>query len=363
MPNLVARTALRARNVALTAFRPDQPQFGRTPKDLVWACGRCELWRYRSKRPMLSPPLVFVFSLVSRSYIIDLQPGNSFVERLQAAGFDVWLVDWAPASAADAADTLADYVEDYLPAALTHVLQTAQTDDVNLLGYCSSGLLTLMYAASRADAPVRSLANIATPIDFSAWPALARLATMRAFHLDAVLDDDGNVPPWAIRQLFRLLRPTGDLHEGLGLLEHGWNDRYTATHRAMRRWGDDHVPFPGAAARQVLDDLIRDNALVSDTFRLRGRRVSLRDVRLPMLSVVAQRDHIVPPEVAGPIEHLVRSNRHQVLRLDAGHIGMVVGRSAASRTVPEIVSFIQRHTDRPAPAGRPVAVPTSTRRT
>ncbi len=38
--------------------------------------------------------LLIVFSLFSRSYIMDLRPGNSFVERLLAAGFDVYLLDW-----------------------------------------------------------------------------------------------------------------------------------------------------------------------------------------------------------------------------------------------------------------------------
>jgi polyhydroxyalkanoate synthase len=30
---------------------------------------------------------------LSRSYVLDLSPGNSFIERSLAAGFDVYLLD------------------------------------------------------------------------------------------------------------------------------------------------------------------------------------------------------------------------------------------------------------------------------
>jgi polyhydroxyalkanoate synthase subunit PhaC len=85
----VERNALRARNgIRLTAgVRP--PDVGLTAKDIVWRKGRTDLWRYRSEQIRVSPPLLIVYSLFNRSYILDLQPGNSFVEHLLNAGFDV----------------------------------------------------------------------------------------------------------------------------------------------------------------------------------------------------------------------------------------------------------------------------------
>jgi polyhydroxyalkanoate synthase subunit PhaC len=68
----VERNALRARNGLKLAAGIDRPQLGLSPKDLVWSSGRCELWRYRNDAVRLSPPLVIVFSLVSRSYVLDL---------------------------------------------------------------------------------------------------------------------------------------------------------------------------------------------------------------------------------------------------------------------------------------------------
>ena len=60
----------------------------------MWRSGRTELWRYRSDPVSVSPSLLIVYSLFNRSYILDLQPGNSFVEHLLNAGFDVYMLDW-----------------------------------------------------------------------------------------------------------------------------------------------------------------------------------------------------------------------------------------------------------------------------
>ncbi|MFZ2178596.1 MAG: alpha/beta hydrolase, partial [Rhodococcus sp. (in: high G+C Gram-positive bacteria)] len=89
----VERNALRARNGIRMAAGLSRPEVGQTPKDVVWRQGRSELWRYRNDDVRVSPPLLIVFSLFSRSYILDLQRGNSFVEQLLAAGFDVYLLD------------------------------------------------------------------------------------------------------------------------------------------------------------------------------------------------------------------------------------------------------------------------------
>jgi poly(3-hydroxyalkanoate) synthetase len=96
-----------------------------------------------------APPLFIVFSLVSRSYVLDLTPGNSFVEHLTDAGFDVFLLDWGVPDERDAHNLLEDYVAGYLPAAIDRAREVAGCDDVNMLGYCFGGVLALLYAASR----------------------------------------------------------------------------------------------------------------------------------------------------------------------------------------------------------------------
>jgi polyhydroxyalkanoate synthase subunit PhaC len=341
----VERNALRARNGIKLAAGVDRPRLGQSPRDLVWSSGRCELWRYRSDAVSLTPPLLIVFSLVSRSYVLDLRPGNSFVEHLLSAGFDVFLLDYAPADERHADERLEDHADDYLPEAVRQTCKAAGTDTVNLFGYCFGGVLALLYGARHPDAPLRSLTVMATPVDFSQWGLWAEMAREGRIDVDSVLDETGNVPPGVIRQAFRLLKPTGDVRQYATLLDNVWNDEYVSAYQAMTTWSNDHVPFPGAAARQSLEMLVRENAFMTDSVRLDGERISLRDIRWPMLTVIAERDHIVPEPVAAPLPDLVGAEENDVLRLSAGHIGLVVGRTAAKVTIPRIIEFLRKRSD------------------
>jgi polyhydroxyalkanoate synthase len=341
----VERNALRARNGVKLVAGIDRPKLGQTPKDLVWSSGQAQLWRYRSDSVSLRPPLLIVFSLVSKSYILDLQPGNSFVEHLQAAGLDVFLLDWREADERFASERLEDYADWYLPEAVRRTCEAAGSDTVNLFGYCFGGVLALLYAAHHPDAPLRSLSVMATPVDFSRFDLGRELADEHRLPIDDLLDDNGNVPATAVRQFFRLLKPTGEARQYATLLENVWNDDYVTAYQAMTGWSEDHVPFPGEAARQTLSMLVRDNAFMSDRLRLGGENVSLRDITVPVLTVLAERDHIVPEPVACPLPELVGSEDNETLRLKAGHVGLIVGRSAAKVTIPRIIEFLKARSE------------------
>jgi polyhydroxyalkanoate synthase len=346
----VERNALRARNGIKLVAGVDRPGVGLTPKDVVWQRGRSQLWHYRNEDVRYSPPLLVVFSLVSRSFILDLTPGNSFVEQLLAAGFDVYLIDWGEPDERDAQNRLEDYVDDYIPAAVQRVLELSGCEEVNLFGYCFGGDLTLLYAAHHPDAPVRSLTVLATPVDFTHMGPLADIFRVGGLDVDDVLDDNGNVPPQVVVQGFRTLKPTAEVSRYVTLWERLWSDEYVASYQAMTGWSDDHVPFPGAAARETVQMLVRDNGMVTDRLAVGGDPVHLRDVRMPFLTVRANRDHIVPPEATAPLIDLVGSEDKHELRLDAGHMGLVVGRTAARTTVPTILDFLRRRSDERAAA-------------
>jgi polyhydroxyalkanoate synthase subunit PhaC len=129
------------------------------------------------------------------------------------------------------------------------------------------------------------------------------------------------------------------------LWERLWNDEYVASYQAMTGWSDDHVPFPGAAAEETVRMLVRDNGMLTDRLTVGGDPVHLGDIRVPFLTVRANRDHIVPPDATAPLIDLVGSPDKHELCLDAGHMGLVVGRTAARTTVPTIIDFVRRRSD------------------
>lgn len=340
----VGRNLLRARNGLKHVTGIDRPQVGRTPKDVVWTRDRAQLWRYRSDAVTSPTPVLIVMSLVSRSYVLDLHPGASFVAALRDAGFDVHLLDWGVPDERDADNGLTTYVDELLPEAVDQVLAGTGAERVSLIGYCYGGLLTLLLGAAHPDLPVASLTTMATPVDFDQMGLLGRMLQGGRLDPDDLLDETGNVPAEVVRNAFRVLKPTADLAQYAVLWEKLWDDRQMEAFQVMGQWTRDHVPFPGRAYRETAG-MVADAALLRDDVRLDGQRVSLRDLTWPLLNVVAAQDHIVPRAAALPVVALVGAQQTRTLEVPAGHVGLVMGKAAATTTLPGIVAWLRQHDD------------------
>jgi polyhydroxyalkanoate synthase subunit PhaC len=350
----VDRSLLRARNGIKHAAGVNRAKVGLSPKEVVWERDKAQLWRYHNSKITRTPPVLIVMSLVSRSYILDLRPGNSFVEHLLNAGYDVLLLDWGVPDESDSQNTIETYVDDYLPMAVAAACHEAGSDSVTLIGYCLGGVLAALYVAGQPEAPVRNLVTVATPVDYTKLGVVAGLVRRGRMDPARVVDSTGNVPADAIRNVFRLRKPTADWVQYANLWENLWNDEYLEGYQAMNQWNNDHVPFPGAAMEQMVRELIRENRLEKGTLRLGGRKVALKGITVPLLNVIAERDDIVPIASARPLRDLVGSKDAENLTLAAGHVGLLAGRKAATETLPAIVEWLDRHSGR---LRRPRAVP------
>ena len=341
------RSARRVRNGVRYLTGIGRAPVGGTPKDTVWTEGKVQLWRYRSDRRSVQTPLLFVHSLVSRSYVFDLAPGNSVVETMLDRGFDVFLIDWGVPDELEASNTLETYVDGHLPVIVRAVTEVSGSRDVNVFGYCFGGVLSLLYVAGHPHDPVRSLAVMATPVDFAEMGPMSSM--LRGGHIDPadLLDDTGNLPADVVLSSFRILQPTADVSAYVNLWQHLWDDDYVLAHDVMTRWGTDHIPFPGTCFLQVAELLTRSNLLATGRVPLGGRVVDLADITVPFLSIVAERDHIVPPGSVAPLTALVGSSDVQEMRLPSGHVGVVIGRAAERSNLPAMASWLL-HTSDPA---------------
>jgi polyhydroxyalkanoate synthase subunit PhaC len=338
----VGRGVRRGWNLTRHVLRIDRAEMGQSPRDLVWSRDKVTLWRYRSQQRSLQPPLLLVHSLVSRSYVFDLQPGNSFVEQLLAEGFDVFLLDWGVPDEAEAHNSLETYVDDYIPAAVSVVDRLGSGHGVTVFGYCFGGLLAVLYAAGHPSDPVRNLLVMATPADFGQMPQAMRGVGSGKVDPEDLIDDTGNLPAATVRSSFQLLRPTADLATYADFWENLHDDGFLTTYQAMTTWSREHIPFPGDAFRQSVA-LGDSNALARNDVHLGGRHVDLRNITVPFLNVIAERDHIVPPPATEVLTGLVGSADASELRLPAGHVGLIVGGGARRRSIPAMAAWMAEH--------------------
>jgi hypothetical protein len=82
--------------------RAQRVKKGATPSSVVYEEDRLKLLHYDTDTaPTHRTPLVVVFALVNRPYILDLKPGRSVVSHFVKRGFDTYLIDWGSPSYAD----------------------------------------------------------------------------------------------------------------------------------------------------------------------------------------------------------------------------------------------------------------------
>jgi poly[(R)-3-hydroxyalkanoate] polymerase subunit PhaC len=350
MLDVVARQLYRTRNGLAYLAGTLEPRLAQTPRDLVWQLDKGRLWRYRSDDRRVRPPLLIVHSLVSRSYILDLMPGNSFIEFLRDEGFDVFLLDWVPADPADAENTLETYVDHYVPRAMAAALEEAGAEELTVIGYCFAGIVTLLLAAAHPELPIRNLVTLTTPCDYTEMGFMSKMFFEGRLDPEDVIDERGLVPATAMDEGFQSLKPTDRITQRVNLLQNLDNEKWVLGFAAMNKWARDQVAFPGAAFRQTVDVLIRRNALMDGVVPFGRGEVRLEDITCPFLSVYCEQDTIVPAKSTEPLVGLIGSPDAGELRLQSGHVGLVAGRQSARVARPQIVDWIRRHSETPARA-------------
>src|SRR3954463_10319585 len=342
----VERSYLRARNGIRYVRGTHRPKLGATPKDVVWKRRNAELWRYKAATVRYGPPVLIIHSLVSRSYILDLRPGNSLVENWTKAGLDVFMLDWGVPDELDADNDLARYVDWYLPRAIAAVQRETGSEEVTLVGYCLGGVMAALYAAKYEDAPVRNLVLMATPINFQEMGAMVSALREGRMNPGDLIDETGNVPADVLYSGFYMQAPTVEIAQKATLLENLWNDQFVEGFQAMAQWSRDHVPFPGAAFRDLVYELIRKNALMTGSMLVGDRRIDLADARGDVLVAVAERDNVVPLAASTPAMGLVGDPEHrEEMRLPGGHVTFGTGRSAVKVTQPKLAQWIIDRSD------------------
>ncbi|MDQ3972754.1 MAG: alpha/beta fold hydrolase, partial [Actinomycetota bacterium] len=186
---------------------------GPSPRRLVWSRDKTRLYRYESTAGVRhAVPVLLVYALILRPYILDLVPGRSLVEFLLGQGFDVYLLDWGVPDADDRGVGIDDYVLDVLPEAVEQVLTCSSADRVTLVGHCQGGTMSAIYAALFPSRSVRNLVLLAAPVDFSppqpgllgAWTWLTRQrAVVPSLLAEAAGEAPAALPAVAVRAATR----------------------------------------------------------------------------------------------------------------------------------------------------------------
>ena len=325
---------------------------GQTPRQAIWRLNKATLYRYTPVKPAEErhrTPLLLIFALMNKSSILDLRPGNSFVEHMVNKGYDLYLLDWGIPGPEDAHLDLGDYVLEYIPRAIRKMKQVSGSETFNLLGWCIGAMLSTLYASLRGHSEgLRSLILLTAPLDFTDKEqiSLARMTDERYFDVDRVLQAFGNMPAGLIDYGAKMLKPVENFVGGYTrLLDNLDNPKVVESWHAMNTWVNDAIPLPGGAYRQFIVDFYRGNKLMNGTLSIRGEKVDLKELKASLLNVIAEDDHITPPCQSARLMEKVGSADKLELRVPGGHIGVMAGSGASKGTWPKVESWIAARSD------------------
>lgn len=331
-----------ARNIkGLEYFTSPAPAVGATAKDVLIERGTMRLNHYH---PLVDDvyrvPVLLVMATTNRGFIFDMVPGQSLVEFLLRAGFDVFMLEWEPPRSHEKTLTLESYTLDFLPRAIERIMAETGEPDVSVVGYCFGGVLSLIYAALHAEGPLANLATFTTPVDFHRMEMFQAWADKRFFDVDRLVETFGNVPGEMLYSSFDMLRPAARAAGNVRLFDNLWDDEYVSSFRMFERWTNDALPLAGEYFRQTTKRLMWDNALLHGTLDVGGRRVDLGAITIPFLHLAAEHDHIVPREASAPLLGMIGADDKHEIVLKGGHVSLVAGPNAVRRMWPALADWL-----------------------
>ncbi|MFB6202327.1 MAG: class III poly(R)-hydroxyalkanoic acid synthase subunit PhaC [Halorhabdus sp.] len=323
-------------------------EVGQTPADVVYEENKLELLHYDPEAAGIDVPeeeredvpILVVYALINKPYILDLQPNRSVVRRLLEAGHDVYLIDWNEPSRLDQHLTLDDYVNRYIDNCVDTVRERSGQDSINVLGYCMGGTMSVMYTALHA-AKVNALGLMATGLYFEeSGGVLERWGDEEYYDPQQVIETFGNVPSEFLDEGFALMDPIDNyVTKYVRFVENLDNENFVKNFARMERWLDEGVDVAGATYAQFLADIYQGNKLYKNELYLGDEHVDIENIDMPVLQIVGEYDHLVPPSASKPFNDVIPSTDTEIIEYATGHVGMAVSSSTHEDVWPQVAEW------------------------
>ena len=276
---------------SFSRLREEDIQIGVTPKEEVYREDKVVLYRFTPKvEHSLNIPILIVYALVNRPYIVDLQEGRSLVANLLNLGMDVYITDWGYPSRSDRFLTLDDYINGYINNCVDVVRDRHNLEQINLLGICQGGAFSLCYSSIYPE-KVKNLITMVTPVDFHIKEGLLNVwggSTLgsQALDVDLMVDTLGNIPGDFMNLEFLLLKPFQlGIQKYIDLLDTIESEDKLLNFLRMEKWIFDSPDQAGEAYRQFMKDFYQGNKLIKGEVEIGEKRVNLENIRIPILNI------------------------------------------------------------------------------
>lgn len=289
-------------------------------------------------------PLLIIPPWINKFYVLDLSAERSFVRWAVEQGHTVFMVSWVNPDKSHSHLGWEDYASLGIDFALRTVEECTGEKDINVVGYCIGGTLlaaALGAMAQEGDERVVSATLMASQVDFTHAGELKLFADEdQIAALEQAMEARGFLEGSAMASVFNMLRARD-------LIWPYMVNNYLLGKEPLPfdllYWNSDSTRMTPTNHSYYLRTFYLENGLASGRASLRGKVISLKDVKTPVYCVSASDDHISPARsvfegaklFGGPVELVMGSS---------GHIAGIVNPPAAGkyeyRTAPvDVESF------------------------
>ena len=329
-----------------------------TPGKVVFRNHLIELIQYAPSTATVYPePLLIVTSCIMKYYILDLSPANSMVRYLVDQGYTVFIISWRNPDASDRDLGMQDYLQMGVLDAMGAVKARTGAARIHAMGYCLGGTFLAIVAAALGQRDAQPHRRAARPSqrrrheDAAGLDQLPELASVTLLAAQTDFSEPGELGVFIdddqLNTLRQAMARTGYLSgrqmagsfQFLNSRDLVWS-RHTRRYllgqdevgNDMMSWNADHTRLPERMHNEYLSSLFLNNALASGNYRVAGVRVTLADIKAPMLVVGTVRDHVSPWRSVYQIHRLTDTPITFILAAGGHNAGIVSEPGHAGRS-------------------------------
>ncbi len=293
-------------------------QFDRrkTDNNIIWQDGSTRVIDYCNEPKNNLPSLVFIPSLINKSYILDLDEGSSLVRYFAKLGYKVYLIDFT-----EPLENELDLGFDNYKQKITKAIQdTCKLNPVITIGYCLGGVFSCS---------INSLNNIigqiliATPWDFS------HLNNPLIFsNFTYLLESMDKVPPAMVQLFFSYLNPTR-IWDKFCQFSNSSNQEEIDKFLKVEQWINDGISLTKKFGQEATH-MITNNSL----------DIQLEACKTPCLIINGSEDNIAPISSSMPL--YARLANKEILVEKTGHIGLIISKLSQEKIWPKMEKWIAK---------------------
>jgi polyhydroxyalkanoate synthase len=127
----------------------------------------------------------------------------------------------------------------------------------------------------------------------------------------------------------------------VNLYENVEDEDFVENFARMESWLGDGIDVAGQTFVEFIEDIYQEDKLMQNELTLGGEHVDIENIDMPVLQIVAEYDHLIPPEASKPFNDAVPSDDKTILEFPTGHIGMSVSSKSHAELWPDVCDWFE----------------------